>query len=244
VSLLENLKKNKPLHFTLIDPGKTSIDESIEIAQTAYSAGTDAILLGGSTDIDPVKLDTISGKIRELTKLPIILFPGNINGLTRNAHAVLYLVLMNSLDPYYITGVHVQAAPIILKMGLEVIPTSYIIIGYGGTVAHIGRAFTVPNEKPELIASYALAGGYMGAKAIYLEAGSGAPQPVNPEGVKMAKLLIKKAGLEPLLIVGGGIKDGPTARTLVESGADAIVTGTVAERNPVRLREIIENIKR
>ncbi|MEB3786970.1 MAG: geranylgeranylglyceryl/heptaprenylglyceryl phosphate synthase, partial [Desulfurococcales archaeon] len=104
MSLLENLKRSKPLHFTLIDPGKTSVDQSVEIAQAAYTAGTDAILLGGSTDIDPVKLDNIASKIRDHIKLPIILFPGNINGLTKFADAVLYLTLMNSLDPYYITG--------------------------------------------------------------------------------------------------------------------------------------------
>ncbi|MEB3759026.1 MAG: geranylgeranylglyceryl/heptaprenylglyceryl phosphate synthase [Desulfurococcales archaeon] len=244
MSLLENLKRSKPLHFTLIDPGKTSVDQSVKIAQAAYTAGTDAILLGGSTDIDPVKLDKIASKIRDHIKLPIILFPGNINGLTKYAHAVLYLTLMNSLDPYYITGVHVQAAPILLRMNLEVIPTSYIIIGYGGTVAHVGKALTVPNEKPELIASYALAGGYMGAKAIYLEAGSGAPQPVNPEGVKMAKLLVTKAGLDVLLIVGGGIRDSHTASMLVKSGADAVVTGTLAEKDPGKLKEVIEAVKR
>ncbi|MEB3825616.1 MAG: phosphoglycerol geranylgeranyltransferase, partial [Desulfurococcales archaeon] len=174
MSLLDSMKRSKPLHMTLIDPGSVTPDKGSIIGEKAAAAGTDIFLLGGSTNIDPIKLDTIARQLRTLRR-PVVLFPGNINGITREADAILYLVLMNSLDPYYITGVQVQAAPLILKTGLEVIPTSYVIVGYGGTVGHIGRALPVPNEKPELIASYALAGSYMGAKAVYLEAGSGSP---------------------------------------------------------------------
>jgi len=243
VDILSTLRKSKPIHLTLIDPGSSSVNEALRIAQVAYEAGTDAFLLGGSTNIDNRNLDAIAEGIKKNTNKPVILFPGNINGLTPYADAVLYLVLMNSIDPYYITGVHIQAAPILLRMKLEVIPTPYIIVGYGGTVGHIGKALPIPNEKPELIAGYALAGGFMGAKAIYLEAGSGAPFTVNPEGVRLSRVLLDEAGLDPLLIVGGGIRDESSTRKLVDSGADAIVTGTLAEKDPEKLKEIVRSIK-
>ncbi|MCE4606045.1 MAG: geranylgeranylglyceryl/heptaprenylglyceryl phosphate synthase [Desulfurococcales archaeon] len=243
MSILSALKKSKPVHLTLIDPGSSSIGEALRIAQVAYDAGTDAFLIGGSTNVINQNLDAIAEGIKKNTDKPVILFPGNINGLTSYADAVFYLILMNSVDPYYITGAHVQAAPILLRMKLEVIPTPYIIIGYGGTVGHIGKALPVPNDKPGLIASYALAGGFMGAGAIYLEAGSGAPFTVNLEGVKLSRMLLDEAGLDPLLIVGGGIKNESSARELIGSGADAIVTGTLAEEDPEKLKEIIRSIK-
>ncbi len=243
MDILSILKRSKPVHLTLIDPGSAPVSDALNIAQTAYEAGTDAFLLGGSTNIDYRSLDAIAEGIKENTGKPVVLFPGNINGLTPHADAVLYLILMNSIDPYYIAGVQVQAAPILLRMNLEVIPTPYIIIGYGGTVSHVGKALPVPNDKPELIAGYALAGGYMGAKAIYLEAGSGAPFTVNPEGVKSSRILLSEAGLDPLLIVGGGIRDGSSARKLINFGADAVVTGTLAEEDPEKLKEIIRSIK-
>jgi phosphoglycerol geranylgeranyltransferase len=244
VNILSVLKKSKPVHLTLIDPGSSTVDNAVNIARKAHEAGTDGFLLGGSTNIDHRKLDVMAARIKEETSKPVILFPGNINGLTEYADAVLYLVLMNSIDPYYITGVHVQAAPILLRMKLEVIPTPYIIVGYGGTVGHVGKALPVPNDKPELIASYTLAGGFMGAKAIYLEAGSGSPFIVNPEGIKLSRILLREAGLDPLLIVGGGIKDEANARKIIESGADAIVTGTLAEKDPDKLKEIVRGIKK
>jgi phosphoglycerol geranylgeranyltransferase len=42
---------------------------------------------------------------------------------------------------------------------------------------------------------------------------------------------VKKAvGEETIVIVGGGIRDGKTARERVKAGADMIVTGTIVEQ--------------
>ena len=63
-----------------------------------------------------------------------------------------------------------------------------------------------------------------GFELLYLEAGSGAHTPVDPELIHTAR-----ESCNLTLIVGGGIRDGATARRAVEAGADWIVTGNLTE---------------
>jgi len=104
---------------------------------------------------------------------------------------------------------------------------AYIIVEPGGTVGWVGDAKLIPRDKPELAAAYALAGKYFGMRMVYLEAGSGAGDPVPPKMVAATKRAIGDA----LLIAGGGIRSGDAARRLVEAGAEIIVTGTGVERS-------------
>lgn len=239
---LESMRRKSRIHFTLIDPEKDGPTEAYERARVARDAGTDVILVGGSTGVhEPVLSETVR-RLKSLG-LPVILFPGNLNGLTPEADGVLFMVLLNSSDPYYLAGVQVQAAPIVLRMGIEPIPTSYIIVGYGGAAGYIGRAKPIPYEHPELVAIHALAGAMMGSRLIYLEAGSGAPKPVPPEAIRLSKKLLEEAGLDPILVVGGGVRDPDAARAAAEAGADGLVTGTLAEEDPHRLSEVIAAFK-
>ena len=70
-------------------------------------------------------------------------------------------------------------------------------------------------------------------KYIYLEAGSGALEPV-PDAIISA---VKNA-TEVILIVGGGIRTPQAASKAVAAGADIIVTGTLVETSN-RLKEDI-----
>ena len=45
------------------------------------------------------------------------------------------------------------------------------------------------------------------------------------------------------VIVGGGIRDGKTAREKTDAGADIIVNGSVSEENSEKIKGIIEQIK-
>ncbi len=240
--LLEERRKSR-LHFTLIDPDKVDAAEAAELAGKAVEAGTDAFLVGGSTGVYEPRLSEVVRAIRSTGK-PVILFPGNLTGLTPEADAVLFMYLLNSDDPYYISGAQVQAAPIVLRMGLEPIPTAYVIVGYGGAAGFIGRARPIPYEHPELVAIHALAGAMMGAAVVYLEAGSGAPRPVPPEAVRMSRSMIDALGSQTLIMVGGGVRDPESAAEAARAGADVLVTGTVAERDPDALPSIIEAFKR
>ena len=68
-------------------------------------------------------------------------------------------------------------------------------------------------------------------KYIYLEAGSGASDPVPVSIINE----VKKA-TDVMLIVGGGIKTPDSASKAVEAGADIVVTGTLVETSD-RLKE-------
>ncbi|GAB6147727.1 geranylgeranylglyceryl/heptaprenylglyceryl phosphate synthase [Stetteria hydrogenophila] len=241
--LLERRLKGR-LHFTLLDPDKVTPREAAELAVLAGKAGSDSILVGGSLGVYEPQLSEVVESIKKACSLPVILFPGNINGLTPKADAVLFMVLLNSDDPYYLSGVQVQAAPLVASMGLEPIPSTYIIVGHGGAAGFIGRARPIPYERHEIIAAHVLAGAFTGSSIIYLEAGSGAPRPVPPEAVALSRKLLDKAGFkETLIVVGGGVRDPSTARDLARAGADALVTGTIVEEDPEKLAPLVEAFK-
>ena len=244
---LRRARNKSRLHFTLIDPDKV-VDEGIEtaaaMARAANEAGSDAILVGGSLGVYEPDLGTVIKAIREAAPgKPVILFPGSIAGLSREADAVLFLYLMNSVNSYMSTWAQTQAAPVIARMRLEPIPTAYIIVGYGGAAGYMGHVTPVPWDKPELAAAHALAGAMMGAQLLYLEAGSGAPRPVPDEAVSITRRLLSTTGLDPLVIVGGGVRSGSEACRKARAGADILVTGTIAEEDPGKLAEIVEAFK-
>ena len=94
----ETLKDHK-MHFTLIDPDEQSPEEAAKMAQAAEKANSDGILVGGSiTDQDDLNL-TVKA-IKENTDLPVVLFPGNISGVSKFADAILFMSLLNSTNPY------------------------------------------------------------------------------------------------------------------------------------------------
>jgi phosphoglycerol geranylgeranyltransferase len=230
------------LHFTLIDPDKTSPSEAERIARIAREAGSDFILVGGSLGVSPEATDSVV-KAAKRQGMPTIIFPGALNNVSRRADAALFLTIINSDDPYYHGIAQVQGAVIVLYHGLEPIPTCYVIVGYGGTAGFMVRARPIPYDKPELVAAHALACSMMGSKIVYLEAGSGAPKPVPPEAIEMSRNMRALAGLETLIIVGGGVRSEETARMLARSGADGLVTGTIAEESPELLASIIRAFK-
>ncbi len=232
----EKIGKGEKLHFTLIDPDR--VGEDLEkTAEQLVEAGTDAFLIGGSLAVTPEEAGETAKILRETGK-PVIVFPGNINCLTPLADAVLYMILMNSNDPYYLIGAQVSAAPIIKKYSLETLPTAYIVV-YGDTaVAHVGRVQPLPTNKPGVLLAYALAAEMLGLKYIYLEAGSGSKHPVP-----LTYPRIVKEKTELTVIVGGGIRSPIIARNLVEAGADIIITGTIVEEDPDRAKNIIRAVK-
>ncbi|MEM4717949.1 MAG: geranylgeranylglyceryl/heptaprenylglyceryl phosphate synthase [Desulfurococcaceae archaeon] len=236
--IMSRLQGGEKLHFTLVDPERSDDITILEkISRKMVEAGTDAFLVGGSLNITPEEAGLIAQILKKHNK-PVIIFPGNINCLTRYADAVLYMVLMNTLEPYYLMQVQVLAAPIIAKYGLETLPTGYLVIDQDTAVAHVGRAYPIPRNKPEIVATYALAAKMLGLKYIYIEAGSGAQQPVPPEFPKAIKRYT-----DLVVIVGGGIRSPELAKQLANAGADIIVTGTIIEKDPELAVKIISALK-
>ena len=64
---------------------------------------------------------------------------------------------------------------------MEAISTGYMLIESGRTsaVEFMSNTKPIPADKPEIAKAHALAAEYMGMKLIYLEAGSGAENPVS-----------------------------------------------------------------
>jgi phosphoglycerol geranylgeranyltransferase len=151
---------------------------------------------------------------------------------------------MNSENPYFISQAQALGAPSVKKFGLEPLPTAYLVIGEGTSAWFVGAARGIPFDKPKIAAAYSLAAQFFGMRFVYLEAGSGATLNVKPEMVKEVRKVF-----DGILIVGGGIKDSKTAKTLVKAGADVLVIGTLLEKKGSlqKLAEIskaIQNIKK
>ncbi len=237
--ILEESSRKGTLHFTLIDPDKVSPSDIDKIVKFVSEIDTDAILVGGSTGVDQESVDFVVKSLKESGK-PIILFPGSIAGVSKYADALLFLSVLNSENPYFIVGVQAMAAVLLRKKypNLETISTAYIIMGRGETVGYVSYARPIPYDKPGLALAYALAAEYIGFKAIYLEGGSGAKEPIPPEVIKLVTSNVKIP-----VFVGGGIRTCEAACNAAKAGATAIVTGTLFEKSPELLPKIIRCIR-
>jgi len=221
--ILSEKKKKGTLCFPLIDSENNTLD-MLTVAKKAEQLGASAILVGGSSISNQIELSEVISKLKSSIKIPVILFPGNITGISPNADAILFMSLLNSENPYFITGAQALGAIGVKKSGLEALPTGYLIIGEGTTAWFIGQAKGIPFNKLNLAVMYSLAAQYLGMRFLYLEAGSGASQNVSPEMVSAVKKYY-----EGTLIVGGGIRSPEIAKKIADAGADIIVVGTMIE---------------
>ncbi len=224
--IYDELERKKGLMFALIDPlDYINIDVAIKTAKTANEGGVDIILIGGSTGIQGELLDTVAERIKENVNVPIVLFPGNINTITKYADAVYFMSLLNSKNPYWITHAQMLAAPIVKQYGIEPLSVGYIVIEPGGTVGWVGEANLIPRDKPKLAAAMALGAQYMGFKFVITDAGS------NPAIGHIPLEMVKTVSsiLDVPYIVAGGIKTPEQAKNVMKAGADIIQVGTAFE---------------
>ncbi|MCL6002454.1 MAG: geranylgeranylglyceryl/heptaprenylglyceryl phosphate synthase [Candidatus Thermoplasmatota archaeon] len=236
--ILENIKYGRIRHLTLLDPEKNGPDNVEGLVEFINRSGSDAIMVGGSTNTGPKAVDDLVGGIKRLTKKPVILFPSSPDAFSPRADAIFYLSLLNSSSLKYVVGYQVQSARLLKKSRMEVISVAYLVFEPGMTVGKVGGAQLIGRKDIETALDYAAAAELIGFHAIYMEAGSGAPQSIDPSVVK--------AVCEDMtipVIVGGGIRDPDTAKKMLKSGAAAVVTGTVAEKDPAILGNIVSAIK-
>lgn len=222
--LRKMINEKGTIHLTLIDPESTRINEAVNISKFAEESGSSGIMVGGSTVASVQLLDDIVKNIKKSVGIPLILFPNGITGISQYADAIFFSSLLNSNNPYYITGAQALGAPLVKKYKIEPIPLGYIIVGDGGTAGFIGQARPIPYKKPELAVIYAMAAKFLGMRLVYLEAGSGAELPVPSAMIGKVK-----RNVDIPVIVGGGIKSVKEAEMAVKAGADIIVTGTIVE---------------
>ncbi len=216
--------KNGKMHMGLIDPDEQPPKDAAVIAVTLEEAGSDAVMVGGSTGVVKENVDNTVKAIKEVVDIPVILFPTHAGAISQYADAIYFMSMLNSTDINKIIGEQRKGAPAIKKMGIEPLGMAYLLVEPGMTVGKVGKADLIPRDDSQLAVDYALAAKYFGMKLIYLEAGSGATEHVPVEMIKAVK---EEVGLP--LIVGGGIRTLEQARAVAKAGADVIVTGTVIE---------------
>ena len=170
----------------------------------------------------------------------MIYFPAGPHALASKADAMFYMSLVNSTDLKWVIRAQAMASLAVKKIGIETISMGYIIVEPGMKVGEVGKAKLVKRDDVKSAVSYALACEMFGMDLAYLEAGSGAGQPVPPEMIKAVKESISIP-----LIVGGGIRTPEAAEAARKAGADIIVTGTLIEQcdDVERLRAVVKAAK-
>lgn len=222
--MIDKIKDEGAILLSLIDPDKQPLEKGAEVAEASYEAGADIILVGGSIGAQGMLLDKTTKMIRKKVNVPIVLFPGNIGTITPYADAMYFMFMLNSRDIYWISTAQIQGAPVVKRVGLEVIPTAYIVLEPGQAVGWISNANLIPRNRPDLAAATALAGEYMGAHIVVTDSGSGPPTPAPPSLISAVK-----SQLTVPYIYAGGCKTAEQAKEIIKAGADGIQIGTAFE---------------
>jgi phosphoglycerol geranylgeranyltransferase len=231
--LIETTKKG-PAIAALIDPEDFTPKQAADTAAKAIAAGASIVLVGGSTLANQTKLDAVVRAIKNHTKsrsghtkshgVPVVLFPGNITGVSRYADAILFSSLLNSTNPYFIIGAQALGSVEVFRAKIESIPMGYLVFGSTSTTSFVGQVHSMPASKPNLTAIYALAAKYLGMRTLYLEAGSGSGEPIPQETIRTVRKVY-----DGLLIVGGGITTPEAAIKAARAGADVLVIGNLLQ---------------
>jgi phosphoglycerol geranylgeranyltransferase len=238
--LYRKAKKEGTLVAALIDPEDFTPLQAATVASKCQYAGASLVLVGGSTIADQEQLNAVVIAVKKRITCPVILFPGNITGISPHADAILFSSLLNSSNNYFIIGAQAIGAVQIMRYGLEAIPMAYLVFGADSSTGFVAQIRPIPYDKPSIAVMYALAAQYMGMRALYLEAGSGSKKSIPPRIVKEVRKYFKG-----FLVVGGGITNPAIARALASAGADMIVIGNLLQsRNgPSRLADIVQSAR-
>ncbi|MFC2138834.1 geranylgeranylglyceryl/heptaprenylglyceryl phosphate synthase [Bacteroidota bacterium] len=237
-TIYQKIKQKEKIFSLLIDPDKYELEELTKTISIASKNKVDLLLIGGS--LISKNLNSIIDQIKKICKIPVVLFPGSCLQISDFADGILFLSLISGRNPDFLIGSHVVAAPMIKNTGLEVIPTGYILInGNNATsVQYMSNTTPIPPDKIDIITATAMAGEMLGLKLLYLEAGSGAKEPINPNIVKEVKKSVKLP-----IIVGGGLTDAETLTDILDAGADMVVVGNAIENEKSILEELIKTTK-
>jgi phosphoglycerol geranylgeranyltransferase len=193
-------------------------------------------MVGGSTNVTQDNLDSTVLSMKKGSMLPVIYFPSGAQAISRYTDAIYFMSMLNSRSIRNVIGEQIVGAPIVKEFGLEPISMGYVVIEPGMKVGEVGQADPVPRSRPDLAVAYGLAAQYLGMELLYLEAGSGAPEPVPDKMIREVKRQVSIP-----LIIGGGIRTPGDAAMIKNAGANAIVTGTIVEDRDFgrRLEEVI-----
>lgn len=226
------VKANKKVFAVLIDPDKFPHQNLLKIITAMEVAKPDLILVGGS--LVAGKTEMVVNILKEHLSIFVVLFPGNLLQLTPKADGILFISLISGRNPELLIGNHVASALFIRNSGMEVMPTGYVLIEGGTTtsVEYMSQTHPIPANKADIAVATSIAGEMLGQKLIYLEAGSGALEPVPAEMIKAVK-----SNISIPLIVGGGLNSKEKVEKACMAGADIVVVGNAFEKDLNLLKE-------
>ena len=223
----------------LIDPDSIeSESQLVNICQHSNESSIDFILVGGSL-ITNGFFDKCIQIIKQHTQIPVVLFPGNIMQVSKNADAILLLSLISGRNPDLLIGKHVLAAPMLKHSGLEIIPTGYMLIDGGNitSVSYMSNTTPIPAEKHSIAACTAMAGEMLGLQVTYMDAGSGAQHPISTKIISAVRESVNGP-----IFIGGGIKTPEGAIAACNAGADVVVVGNAFEKEPELIGQIAKAV--
>lgn len=225
--IIKSISDNKKLLAVLIDPEKFEVKNTSSFFKKVHKSIVTHIFVGGSTNKNN-QTENVVLAIKKESKLPVILFPGDITQLTNKADALLFLSLISGRNPEYLIEKHVEAVSKLKNTSLEIMSTGYILIESGKETAVEKVTSTKPLSRNNIqkIIDTSKAGELLGMKLIYLEAGSGAKSPLPKNIINAVKTELKIP-----LIIGGGIKNKQQLENAYIAGADLVVIGTAFEHD-------------
>ncbi len=223
----------------LFDPDKLRLKKMETALELAVECGVDYFFIGGSLVVNDM-LDELLLKIHRHCAIPLILFPGNSFQLSYRADALLFLSLISGRNAELLIGQHVISAPFLKMSPLEIISTGYMLVdgGVQTAVQYMSNTYPIPAHKDDIAVCTAIAGEMLGLKLLYLDAGSGARNPVS---VSMIEAVSGAVSIP--LIVGGGIRTPENVIANLQAGADLVVVGNAIEKDPALIREMAAAVR-
>lgn len=231
----QKAKEAKSKEFSvLIDPDKIRLKDVDKIVQLAEEAAVDSFFIGGSLVVNDA-LDDIIMRIKKQCSTPVVLFPGSSRQLSYKADGLLFLSLISGRNPELLIGKHVETAPFLKISPIEIISTGYMLVdgGVPTSVSYMSNTQPIPANKDSIAVCTAMAGEMLGLKLIYMDAGSGAANPISRSMIESVSM-----ATDIPLIVGGGIRTPEKASENVKAGADIIVVGNAIEKDPQLILEL------
>jgi putative glycerol-1-phosphate prenyltransferase len=232
--ILEAKQKGKKKFVVLIDPDNVRLGKLDKVLELSKSANVDYFFIGGSLVVNDM-LDMVLANIKKTTDIPMILFPGNSFQLSYKADGLLFLSLISGRNADLLIGKHVITAPFLKISPLEIMSTGYMLVdgGISTTVQYMSNTTPIPANKDDIALCTAMAGELLGMKMIYMDAGSGAKDPISTSMIDAVS-----SAIDIPLIIGGGIRTPEKAYENVKAGADVIVVGNAIEKDPQLIIEM------
>jgi putative glycerol-1-phosphate prenyltransferase len=234
MDILKKINNSNGEIAVLIDPEKTFKKEQIEkLINKINVSNISFIFVGGST-LKKINLDPIIKQIKNLSKVPIIIFPGNHTQVSPHADGIFYLSLLTTKNPQFLIEEQIKSTPKIIKSKIDVIPTGYILLDETGksSTSKITQNNTHITSKKELL-NLSFTAKFLGKKMLIFDKGSGSKNKFQNIDFKEIK---EKTNLP--IIVGGGVKTTKEIIRLKKLGSNIIIVGNFIEENLDFLDEI------